>query len=156
MVLQFQLPKSNFSKLVLGSQVLISTTESSNPQTELSSLLISFQIKSQIKPNFRDFQDLSTTSQISIKTSGSNANPILIDFEPIHLLGPQFILQLSKKSKNMSRPSHVQEFPQSIPSKLSRQMPLTQVMVAFFSSVLVLILQNRQSVFIQKFGLPLS
>ena len=32
--------------------------------------------------------------------------PFLIDFEPIHLLGLQPILQWSKKSKNMSRHSH--------------------------------------------------
>ena len=156
MVLLFQPPRSNFSKLVCDSQVLTYIMESLNLQTELSSLQTSFQTKSQIKSISKDFQDLSIIFQISIKISSRNASPFLIDSKPTPLLGLQPILQSSKKSKNMSRHSIAQEFPQSIPSKLSRLMPLTQVMVAFSSSMSILIPLNKQSVFIQEFGLSLS
>ena len=54
----------------------------------------------------------------------------------------------------MSRLSLAQEFPQSIPSRLFRHMPLTQVMVAFSSNVSTPLPLNKLSVFIQEYGLP--
>ena len=140
------------SSKIYASQDLIFIMALSNPQIELSSLQTSFQMKSQIKPSFRDFQDLSTTFQISIKISDSNANSFSIDLEPIHPLGPQPILQWSSISNSMSRLFPVWEFQLTIPSRLSKPMHQTQVMVASSSKGLIPVPQNRQSVSIREYG----
>ena len=156
MVLLSRPRRLNFFKQLSGSQVLTSNKESSSLQIGPSSLLKSSLMKSQKRPNFKGSQGLSTTYQISIKTFGNNASLFLIDFEPIHLLGHPFIPKWFSRSKNMSKHSLALESLQKIPSRQSKQMPLTLVMVAFFFSVLVPLPQNKLSVFIQEFGLPLN